>query len=131
MTPTLSTEKQRAGGPILICSIAVLLSILLVIFAWNYSAHWQHWCKENGKSLPGVTLTWFTPMWHVVAGTVVIASALVISLRRFFVVGLGLWIVTGALYVAFTALAVYGVQFSDDGPLGSPPGAKPAHWYWP
>ena len=131
MNSSESEEGKRAGGPILICSIAVLLTILGLIFGWLYSTHWQHWCRVNGKQLPSLTLNWMTPMWHVVAGTVVMASALAISLRKYFVVGVGVWIVVGTLYVAFTALAVYGIRFSDDGPLGSPPGAKPTHWYWP
>lgn len=125
------SDGTRVGGSVLISSIAVVLSIVLVYSGWTYCSHWSLWWRDNGIQLPGLTQMWLTPMWHMVAAIMVISSAVVILLRRFFVVGLGMWIVSLALYLSFTALVVFISQFDDGSPLGAPPSPKPTHWYWP
>src|SRR5689334_13580363 len=100
-------DRAPASGPLFIGAILLGLTLLSAVAAWLLKAHWMVWWAEKGIQLPGITVLWMSPIWHVVGAVVLAVFSGLVAVRGAFAIGLGMWVVSYLLYVAHTFLAIY------------------------
>lgn len=101
------TTETPSRRPLHVSAIATIVSLFAVAASWTCTGPLLQWWREQGFQLPGLSEMWLTLTWHLLAAGVVVGSSLIIRLRGFFGIGLGIWGAIFFLYVVITGLAMY------------------------
>jgi hypothetical protein len=96
-----------SSRPLHVWAIATIVSLVAVGMSWACTVPAQHWWREMGVQLPGLSELWIAPSWHWVSAVLMAGSALLIRIRGHFVLGLCLWGASFVLFLAITALTVF------------------------
>lgn len=84
-------------------TIAVATSIISLMGDWLLVMPMEHWWKELGVQLPGLTISWLGTTWHLIAALVVIGAALLMRIDGFQRNGFRVWLL---VYVGWLVLTV-------------------------
>lgn len=73
-------------------AIALAISVVSLLSDWLLVIPMKQWWMELGVQLPGLTISWLGPTWHLVSALVVIGTALLMRIDGFQRKGFWCWL---------------------------------------
>lgn len=87
-------------------AIALAISVVSLLSDWLLVIPMKQWWMELGVQLPGLTISWLGPTWHLVSALVVIGTTLLMRIDGFQRKGFWCWLLVYFGWLVLTVLVL-------------------------